>query len=541
MSLRAQVRFLKGASPGTPSEGVLTLCVALPDGSERPADAHAARFAASAPPIDVTLLLDTSGSMSPFQHMLRVSTSTLLRLLPVPLSWVRVLTFDNIATEKKPRTHLSTPEVQADLVSWSDSLTVTSGSTNMHDALFKLKPTDTQHFVVLLSDGHANLGPTTADKELCKVARDTLAPSNGPVLMSCIGFNEPENLQMPLLNGLAALCDGTVHIVQTEDKVHEAFGDVVGDMVSVLAANVHLSSKSDDVVVNERFLSGSKLKGIHIRLGAPRHIPFRITKAGRVELSFWDVLQSKQVNITVDMPDPPAEQAVDWDVHEALLFAQAADLLEEVQVAKKRLRVNLALLGSSPRASFNSPVPYIGGGTGAGAAGITPGLSNTADPEDDADVNEPPSKRQAVLDTMRLAMLEAWMKARDTVIDEDWTPVKNKLVAFVKEIETNPHARGKRLSALSSEFLELIAAEVTLDSCMEQRENNLGFSLLHQRSGVRDSVAPLGALEFDVTASQMASRMVSRTLSHRPEVSASSAAEMLHDTLAVDLSADPDL
>jgi len=540
MALRAHVRFLKGVPAGTEAQGVITLSVALRDGSERAADAHLARFAPSAPPMDVTLLLDTSGSMSPFQHMLRVSTSTLLRLLPVPLSWVRVVTFDNLATERKARTQLATPEVQADLVAWSDTLTVTSGSTNMHDALVKLTPTDTQHFVLLLSDGHANLGPKTSNEDLCRVAREALNPSTGPVLMSCIGFNEPENLQMPLLNGMAALCDGTVHIVQTPEKVHEAFGDVVGDMVSVLAGNVHLESKSsDDIVLNERFLGVNKLKGLHIRLGAPRHIPFRITKTGRVTLSFWDVIDAKDGTLAIDLPDPPAEQAIDWDVHEALLFSTATQLLDDVQRAKKHLQTQLVLLGACPRASFNSPVPFAGGGTGAGGLGsLSPGFSNehTDDPHD---IHEPPSKRQAVLDTMRLSMLQAWTTARDQIIEQEWAPVKAALVAFVDDIKTNPNHAGKRLSTLADEFQELIATE--FENTHDDRESNLFFALVHQRSGVRDAVAPLGSLDFDLTASQMASRMVSRTLSHRPDVSGVSAAEMLHDTLAVDLSADDDV
>ena len=109
MALNAQVKFLKGVPRGTDAQGVITLSVTLPNGSERPVDAHEARFAPTSPPLDVTLVLDTSGSMSPFQHMLRVSTATLLRLLPVPLSSVRVLTFDNLATERKARTGELTP------------------------------------------------------------------------------------------------------------------------------------------------------------------------------------------------------------------------------------------------------------------------------------------------------------------------------------------------------------------------------------------------------------------------------------------------
>jgi hypothetical protein len=531
MALNAQVKFLKGVPRGTEAQGIITLFVTLPNGSERAVDAHEARFASSSPPLDVTLLLDTSGSMSPFQSMLRISTATLLRLLPVPLSSVRVLTFDNLATERKARTQLATAEVQADLVEWSRTLGVTNGSTNLYDALVKLRPTDTQHFVVLLSDGHANLGAKTSDKDLCATARASLSASAAPVLMSCIGFNEPDHLQMPLLNGLASLCDGTVHIVQTPEKVHEAFGDVIGDMVSVLAGNVCLDTKSINVCLDERFVTGGKLKGLHVRLGAPRHIPFRISAAGQVTLSFWDVLASKQASLTVDLPNPPEDQVLDWDVHEALLFSRAAELLEEVKAAKQSLRVHLALLGSCPRASFNSPVPYIGG-TGAGG-GLSPGLSNTDDPQD---IHEPPSKRQAVVDTMRLSMVKAWVTARDELIADTWDPVKAKLVAFREEIATNPNKDTKRLSALSTQFLDLIAAEDHTDS-IDDRADNLAFDLVHQRSGVRDAVAPLGALDFDLTPSQMASRMVSRTLSHRPDVSAASAAEMLHDTLAVDLSA----
>ena len=557
MALHARIRFLKGVDDGEEARGVITLSVTLPDGSERPADAHTARFAPSAPSIDVTLLLDTSGSMSPFQHMLRVSTATLVRLLPVPLSHVRVITFDNQATERKARTHLSSAEVQTELVAWSASLAVTSGSTNMYSALSKLKPSDAQQFVLLLSDGHANTGKT-GHVALCSTAAVSLgdADTRPPVLFSCIGFNEPANLQMPLLNGLAALTDGTVHIVQTEDKVHEAFGDIVGDMVSVLAGNVRLL-RSESAHVNSRFLTHEKLKGIHVRLGAPRHIPFKVSSNGSATFSFWDVLNQKEDTVTVDIVVPPKEQAVDWDVHEALLFTSAAELVDEFDTAKKRLRLHLSMLGACPRASFMSPIPFSPGtgaggalhssGSGAGMHFSGPGVftqSFTTDPEDEDnnDGSAPPPKRiraiPTILHDMQESMTRAWHDARASMLDEDWEPIKNKLRLLLADVEINPNKSGKRLQGLAHELQKLLATEVDTDESVDARATNLGFDLVHQRSGVRDTITPLGALDFDLTASQMASRMVSRTLSSRPDVSASSAADMLHDTLAIEPSAD---
>jgi hypothetical protein len=476
--------------------------------------------------------------MSPFQHMLRVSTATLLRLLPVPLSCVRVITFDTTATERKASTRLSTTEVQSELVHWSESLVVNSGSTNMHAALSMLKPSEAQQFVVLLSDGHANMG-TTGDTALCNTAADSLASASSrpPVLFSCIGFNEPVNLQMALLNGLAALSDGTVHIVQTEDKVHEAFGDIIGDMVSVLAGNVRLE-RSESVDINLRFLAHQKLDGIHVSLGACRNIPFKISSPGQATFSFWDVLGAKQETLTVDIPAPAADQAVDWDVHEALILASAAELVDEVKSAKRRLRLHLSMLGPCPRASFMSPVPFS---PGTGAGGVLT-QSFTSDPEDDVLAAPPASKRfrpiPSILGEMQEAMTSAWQTARQEMLDEDWEPVYSKLRALLEDLNTNPNKSNKRLSGLAEQLNHLLSMEVHTDETVDTRAITLGFDLVHQRSGVRDTITPLGALDFDLTASQMASRMVSRTLSSRPDVSASSAADMLHETLAIDPSVD---
>lgn len=539
MALRARIKYLKGVEEGQEAQGIITLTVALPDGSEKPADAYTARFAPTAPLMDVTLLLDTSGSMSAYQHMLRVSTATLLRLMPVPLAAVRVITFDTTAVERKASTRLETAQVQSDLVAWSESLAVSSGSTNMHAALDMLAPSEKQQFVVLLSDGHANFG-VTGHTALCSKAATALgsAGSRPPVLFSCIGFNDPAHLQMSLLTGLAALTDGTVHIVQTEDKVHEAFGDIVGDMVSVLAGNIRLE-RAEAATINLRFLNHEKLDGLHVRLGAPRNIPFKISSKGQVSFSFWDVVTAKQETLTVDIAAPPVEQAVDWDVHEALAFATAAELIDEVKTAKKRLRLHLSMLGSSPRACFMSPLPFSPG-TGAGGV-LTQNFTSDPDDEDEETAEPPAAKRLRsipnIVGHMHEAMMVAWHDARKQIVDDDWEPVKSKLRELLDDIGTSPNKSNKRLQGLSEQLQQLMSTEVT-DETVDDRASNLGFDLVHQRSGVRDSITPLGALDFDITASQMASRMVSRTLSSRPDVSASSAADMLHDTLAVEPSGD---
>lgn len=516
MSLVAHVRFLKGVPAGTASEAVLTLRCVLPDGSEHPAHAHTARFASSAPPLDVTLLLDTSGSMKPFEDMLRISTQTLIRLLPVPLSHVRIVTFDNLASERRPRTHLATSDDRTELLDWSSSLRVSRGSTNMHDALTMLSPTPAQQFVVLLSDGHANLGVSTDPETLCSVARDSLSSSVSPVLMSCIGFNEPKDLQMPLLTGLASLCDGSVHIVQAPEKVHEAFGDIVGDMVSTLCANVTVRSCATVTIDSQSFTD--KLGGLHVRLGAPRHIPLTVTDKGQIVVTFWDALSGKMTDLVVDVSSPPTEQAMDWSVHESLLLSKAARAVKDVKDAKTRIRHALSVLGPSPRASFFSPI-HVGG---TGARGLD---------------NEPPSPKRAALPE-RVArlhdeMYHAWIATRDGLICDEWNPVKRSLEELLANLDTNPNKSSRLLSGLAAE-LKLLRDTTFDDVSLDDRTINLAFDLVHQRSGVRDAVAPLGALDFDLTASQMASRLVSRTLSQRPDVSADTAAEMLHNSLTAD-------
>lgn len=579
MALFAEVRFLRGAEIGREPEGVITLTARLPSGSTTLTEAHTTRFAPTAPPLQVTLLLDTSGSMAPYESMLRISSSTLFRLLPVGVSFVRVLTFDDKAKEVKSLTALKSADDVSSLVEWADKLPSPKGNTNVYDAFSALQVADKPHFVVLLSDGHATHGVSTEDGVLAHLAGDRLGPSLAPVIFTPVGFNTPDRLQMNLLNGLASMTDSVSHIIQSADKIPEAFGDVIGDMVGILAGNVSVV-REDGVRLNKRFLQQDKLGGIHVRIDAPRHVAFRGT--GQVELSFWDVLSATVKSLVVDIPDAPLEQDTDWEVHEALLFARSADLLADAKTARETVLQQLRLLGAPPRGSYvfphappshgsvlHGPGTGAGGGGGGGgcvAAGsgldngmllgrsmsaapsdpnvltqaVDPDDSSSDSSEEESHEDDPPAKRRALqttLDAMNEQMLAAWKTAHDSILDLEWMPIKLRLSALLSDLSCNPNCHSRKLVSLREELSAVASSDPEQDALFDGRVAGLALHLVSQRSGVTEGASMLGALDIDATHSQVAARMVSRTVSVRPDLSVDGAQNLLNNTLSA---GDPD-
>ena len=207
--------------------------------------------APSRPLVHMSIALDTSGSMKPYEASLRTACNALVRLLPTDSSTVRIVTFDAEANEFLPRTPLTatTQDVVADKVK---TIVVSDRRTNLHEGLDLVTrdlPAHGKHVLVLLSDGVANEGITSTSTILSylKLPRFTTA--------ICIGFANPRDLQMDLLTGIARLTDGHLHTPQSESALHESFGDIAGDIIS---SNYYVESDAGNFFV---------------RLGAPRHIP----------------------------------------------------------------------------------------------------------------------------------------------------------------------------------------------------------------------------------------------------------------------------
>lgn len=516
MSLQAKIIYLKGYSSSSEEvEGVIELSIPNINVKEM----YKTRFQGSSLPLELTLLLDTSGSMKPYEHLLQASTSTLIKLLPCGSTSVRVITFNDDAKEIC-QVQLTSSKEQDEVLAKTSSLKVSSGSTNMNAALQLLKPSETNmQSIVLLSDGHANAGKATDSKDLVKTVFNTLEKTRLPVLFTSIGFNEPNFLQMDVLKDLASLTDGSMHIVQSPAKVQESFGDVMCDGITTIATNLHFAAVGCTLCPK---LSGkNKLNGIHIRMDSKRCIPFTLhsgESSKKVDIQYFNVLLNKEETLTVELPLPPSTGAINYEVDEACILSSSAVAMDDMLKAKKNYWVSKQAIGPAPRPPFLSPSPGIGG-----LFAHSPKRHATQSMHDSL-----LEKNLLKVYEEKVALYNEQVKTMESYTIE---PAKAKLKEVMDRIDANERKELAVLKSLRNELQELYATEMNESNTFEERINNLTFDLVNQRACVRDMCAPLGTLSFQSTPTQNVIRMVSRCLSQQPDVDAETATLVFEDSL----------
>ena len=253
------------------------------------------------PHLNVQLLVDTSGSMSMHQEFLRLSCKTVTSLLPLQSS-LRCITFNKTASEFVSPTVLKTVEDKANVMKSFDALKVSSWGTNIEVRVFCIRLLNLAsltslfhihhlqavlqesakglssdiNIVILLSDGCANSG-LTATQDLSWLAK-SLWKGHGPIVCTCIGFNAVSELDTSLLASLCSMTDGTLHIARSREKILEAFGDVIGDIQSLVTMNVQPPTDCNNVEITSHVFK-DKLAGIHLRDNVPRYVSYRVADA----------------------------------------------------------------------------------------------------------------------------------------------------------------------------------------------------------------------------------------------------------------------
>lgn len=507
MSLQTKIHYLKGYSSFDHVEGVIELNVSIPYTLK---ELYQIRFQGNSLPLSMTLLLDTSGSMKPSEDMLKVSTSTLIKLIPLGTTSLRIITFDTTAKEVKEMTVLSSTAVQDEVLKIANSLKVSNGSTNMNAALQLLQSSSSMQNIVMLSDGYANYGTATSSKDLLSTVKSVLKTNTLPTVFTTIGFNEPANLQMDILKDIASLTDGNLHIVQTPEKVQESFGDVICDSFTILAANVKFETTNCSLCSN---ISGQdKLNGLHLRYDAKRLIPFTLNEWNNptIKVTYKDILENKDVEKVIALPLPPTIQDIHYEVDEACILSLASYAVTNILSAKEQFLLAREKLGPPPRAPFLSPYPGIG---------------------------SLPYKRQALFSGTEDTINQSYQKMKEvydescTQLEENiLTPAKNKLKTIIDRIDQNERKDLSILSSLRKELMTLYQMEID-NSTLNERIQNLSYDLIMQRSGVRDLCAPIGTLSINSTPIQNVVRMISNSLSQQPDIDAESATNMLEEFL----------
>jgi uncharacterized protein YegL len=187
------------------------------------------------------ILVDTSGSMEDNSKLESVKKSLRFMLsLLSPEDRLSLITFDNDATLILNKVVPDAANLDATLYK-IDMLRV-NGSTNMSAGLLEarsiIEPATTgrKQGIVLLTDGHANVGSATPDA-IVNIIRRILYENSG-VSLSTTGYGSDHNAD--LLMQIAQEGGGAYNVVSNLEDVASTFGDILGGLVSVSAQRVQV-------------------------------------------------------------------------------------------------------------------------------------------------------------------------------------------------------------------------------------------------------------------------------------------------------------
>jgi Ca-activated chloride channel family protein len=206
-------------------------------------------------PVHLVYLVDTSGSMQAADKIglakksLKLLTDTLK-----PGDTVALCTYAGSVREVLPPTGI---EGRGRILAAIEDLTA-SGSTAMSsgiDLAYKLaERTLVQghvNRVIVLSDGDANVGPTSHDEILQTIKR---AKDKG-ITLSTIGFGSG-NYKDVMMEQLANQGDGNYSYIDSESQARRVFSEQVSGLLEVIARDVKIQVEFDPNFVKEYRLIG---------------------------------------------------------------------------------------------------------------------------------------------------------------------------------------------------------------------------------------------------------------------------------------------
>ncbi len=193
-------------------------------------------------PVNFCVLIDTSGSMEVDGKLANVCKS--LHYLVDYMNdsdSLSVITFSDSA-----RIHCKGLAMNASnkaTIRHILSQQVPTGSTNMSDALIKAREclisgaTDKKQGILLLTDGHANLG-VTQPGGIVQILESITHDFSGCSLSS-VGYGTDHNTE--LLDTMSRKGTGSYAVVNTIEDVGTVFGTILGDLASCVAQNIKVT------------------------------------------------------------------------------------------------------------------------------------------------------------------------------------------------------------------------------------------------------------------------------------------------------------
>lgn len=192
-------------------------------------------------PVHLCCLIDTSGSMEMDAKLENVKRSLhfLLDFLG-PEDKVSIITFSETA-----RTILSQVAVTAtekENIRARISIMRPETNTNLSASIVECRAsltTDTANVkqgVILLTDGHANLG-LTRPQDILELVQNTITRFSGTSI-SCVGYGGDHNAE--LLQSISTEGGGSYYMVNNLEDVAAVFGNILGGLISCTAQQVRI-------------------------------------------------------------------------------------------------------------------------------------------------------------------------------------------------------------------------------------------------------------------------------------------------------------
>lgn len=325
-------------------------------------------------PLNLSLVIDRSGSMAESDKMSRVKESLRLMVEKLrPEDVVSVVGFDTGAQVLYSANRVGDGYQLRRVI---DCLQP-EGSTNIHAGLMlgyaeaqKNFRRDATNRVILLTDGIANVGVTAPDR----IAAASAEYNNRGIDLSTVGVGL--ELNNDLLRTLATTGRGLYHFVSDYEDIEKVFVNEVQSLVSSVAKRVELSVDADANLQVEKiygYAPRARANGFSIGLDNMNNgltqvvmVRFRARNAERdsypvkVRLSYFDVKQKRsveevqEVRVAATSRRDSGELLADVEVKKNYTIAELAQSLFDMTEAVKRNRYREAesFLNASTAAAF---------------------------------------------------------------------------------------------------------------------------------------------------------------------------------------------
>lgn len=303
------------------------------------------------PPVNLSLVIDKSGSMADSDKLVRVKEALLTLVSQLrETDVISIVVFDSEAQVLLPARTLGDREAVKSLVRQIEP----GSSTNLHAGLMlgyqealKNYRRDATNRVILLTDGIANQGVTDPEK----IAQDSLGFNDRGIDLSTIGVGL--DLNKDLLRELAKSGRGLFHFVADAQDINKVFLKEFQSLVSPVASDPNVEIEYGPGLELEQLYGyepqrrdgGVSLKLDNMNHGLTQVILLRFKTARktpdgarlpvRVRFTYYDLEQRKQVVKTqesfLNVKDgPPDEMLKDSEVSKNFTIALLAQAIHDM-------------------------------------------------------------------------------------------------------------------------------------------------------------------------------------------------------------------